>query len=189
MNTRTRIRTAALDLFSEVGYEATSIAEIRRRAGVSNGSFFHAFPTKEALAADLYLQALEAYHQALESILASRPTAAAGIDGMLRAHLGWVTECEPQAKLLFEQVRSEWVSLVRAPQHQENSRFMSEVSDWRLPLIASEELMDIPAPMFIAQLIGPAQIFCRAWLSGRSSSRPQEHASILIACACKALLR
>ena len=39
--TRERILDAALEEFDERGYEATTVASICRRAGVSNGSFFH----------------------------------------------------------------------------------------------------------------------------------------------------
>ena len=41
--------------------------------------------------------------------------------------------------------------------------------------------------MFVSQLIGPAQIFCRAFLSGRDRSDPRAEADTLIACAIRAL--
>ena len=41
--------------------------------------------------------------------------------------------------------------------------------------------------MFISQLIGPAQIFCRAFLSGRDRADPRAEADTLIACAIRAL--
>jgi hypothetical protein len=42
--------------------------------------------------------------------------------------------------------------------------------------------------VFFSQIIGPAQIFCRAWLSGRDRSDPGEQADILIACAIRAVV-
>src|SRR5690349_12555097 len=39
----------AQQLFFERGYEATVVTEVIARAGVSNGAFFHHFPSKEAL--------------------------------------------------------------------------------------------------------------------------------------------
>ena len=44
------------------------------------------------------------------------------------------------------------------------------------------------APLFFSQIIGPAQIFCRAWLSGRDRTDPRHQADILIACAIRALV-
>ncbi len=47
---RRRLRQAALDLFAERGYEATTAADIAARAGVTERTFFRHFPDKrEAL--------------------------------------------------------------------------------------------------------------------------------------------
>ncbi len=53
---------AARYLFWEKGYTATGVAELLQRAGVNAGSFYHVFPSKEALLAavlDEYLLGLE----------------------------------------------------------------------------------------------------------------------------------
>jgi hypothetical protein len=42
--------------------------------------------------------------------------------------------------------------------------------------------------LFLSQIIGPAQIFCRAWLSGRDRGDPRLQADALIACAARALV-
>ncbi|EPR36319.1 transcriptional regulator, TetR family [Desulfovibrio sp. X2] len=46
---RESIVEAAAELFAERGYEATPVAEIARRAGVSEGAIFRHFPSKEQL--------------------------------------------------------------------------------------------------------------------------------------------
>lgn len=45
-SSRETLAEAAVELFLEQGYEATSIADIARRAGVSRSSFFNYFPAK-----------------------------------------------------------------------------------------------------------------------------------------------
>src|ERR1700742_1177904 len=45
--TRRAISDAALELFAEVGYEAASVGQITKRAGVSERTFFLHFPSKE----------------------------------------------------------------------------------------------------------------------------------------------
>jgi AcrR family transcriptional regulator len=46
---RERLYEAALELFRSQGYEATTVADITRRAGVAKGTFFNYFPTKDAV--------------------------------------------------------------------------------------------------------------------------------------------
>lgn len=49
--TRRKILTAAVDLFSEIGYPATGLAEIIERAEMTKGALYYHFDSKEALAA------------------------------------------------------------------------------------------------------------------------------------------
>ncbi len=46
---RDRLYEAALALFREQGYEATTVDQITRQAGVAKGTFFNYFPTKDAV--------------------------------------------------------------------------------------------------------------------------------------------
>lgn len=52
-DTRDRLLKAALDLFSEQGYLATSVDEVAARAGVTKGALYYWFKDKDDLAADL----------------------------------------------------------------------------------------------------------------------------------------
>ena len=51
--TRRRITDAALDLFHEKGFDATTVDEITERADVAKGTFFNYFPRKESVLAAL----------------------------------------------------------------------------------------------------------------------------------------
>jgi AcrR family transcriptional regulator len=46
---RERLYEAALSLFRSQGYEATTVAQITRRAGLAKGTFFNYFATKDAI--------------------------------------------------------------------------------------------------------------------------------------------
>jgi AcrR family transcriptional regulator len=50
--TRERLLTAALELFAERGYDATSAGQIAARAGVTEMTFFRHFPSKASLLVD-----------------------------------------------------------------------------------------------------------------------------------------
>ena len=51
---RTRVLDAAVELFAEQGYDATSVAQVIARAGVAKGGFYHHFASKEALLYEVY---------------------------------------------------------------------------------------------------------------------------------------
>ncbi|MCQ6559597.1 TetR/AcrR family transcriptional regulator [Paenibacillus mendelii] len=51
--TRIQIKDAALSLFAEQGYEATSIEQIVKQVGVAKGTFFNYFSSKDELICDL----------------------------------------------------------------------------------------------------------------------------------------
>jgi AcrR family transcriptional regulator len=46
---RERLVAAAVDLFTEQGYDATTVAQIAKRAGVTKSTFFRHFPDKREL--------------------------------------------------------------------------------------------------------------------------------------------
>lgn len=60
---RDRVRDIALELFNEQGYDATSVADVAQRLGLTKSALYHHFPSKEALleaALDEALGGLEA---------------------------------------------------------------------------------------------------------------------------------
>lgn len=68
--TRTRILDAAIECFTHGGYDATGVAEICERAGVSKGAFYHHFLSKQAA----FLALFERWLGGLDSVLqATRP--------------------------------------------------------------------------------------------------------------------
>jgi AcrR family transcriptional regulator len=188
MSTKDKIRAAGLKLFVAKGYDATSVAQICEQAGVSNGSFFHAHKSKELLAADIYVLALQKYHASILAVVAEQPNARDGIEGLIRAHVDWVVSNKVDANFLFEQTRSDWMNLARIQQAEENARFGKKLSLWLEACAEEGTLVDMPTEVVFSQLIGPIQMNCRAWLSGRSKKKPIVFVDVFIAAAQRALL-
>jgi AcrR family transcriptional regulator len=185
---RDDLLAAGLAMFDRDGFEGATVAAIRARARASNGSFFHFFGSKKELAGTLFLEILQRYHAAVLAALDPPANARDGIAALIRAHLGWVVNSRREARYLFEISRSEWSETVRDAQRAQNARLTEGVERWRAPLIACGELAPMAPALFFAQTIGPAQIFCRAWLSGRDQTDPRVHADTFIACALRALV-
>ncbi|WP_040685039.1 TetR/AcrR family transcriptional regulator [Nocardiopsis halotolerans] len=78
---RAAIQEAALRLFQRQGYEATTVAQIAREAGVSHMTFFRCFPTKE----DVVLQ--DEYDPMLEELVREQPATLPAVERIHRATL------------------------------------------------------------------------------------------------------
>lgn len=185
---REDLLAAGLAVFDRDGFDGATVAAIRTRARASNGSFFHFFASKKELAGTLFLEVLQRYHAAILAAIDTSTAAEEGIGRLIRAHLDWVVNNRREARYLFEISRSEWTDAVRDAQRNQNSRLTDAIERWRAPLIARGELLPMTSALFLSQIIGPAQIFCRAWLSGRERSDPRLQADTLIACAVRALV-
>ncbi len=86
--TRTTIIKAALALFRERGYEATTMRQIASRAGVSTGNAYYYFSSKEELIQEFYLMGHAEHLAASRAVLASQTELAARLRGTLRALIG-----------------------------------------------------------------------------------------------------
>jgi len=185
---REDLLAAGLAVFDRDGFEGATVAAIRTRARASNGSFFHFFGSKKELAGTLFLEILQRYHAAILAAIVEPLGAREGVARLIRAHLDWVVNNRREARYLFEISRSEWSEEIRGAQRAQNSRLADGVERWRAPLIARSELLPMTPVLFFSQIIGPAQIFCRAFLSGRDRADPRDQIEILIACAIRAVV-
>ncbi len=89
---RAAIFDAALDLFQERGYEATTMRAIAERAGVSLGSSYHYFASKEHLVLEFYRHTHQLHLAVVGPLMARETDLAARLKGVLRAV---VVTCEP----------------------------------------------------------------------------------------------
>lgn len=82
---RDRLVLAAVDLFTEQGYDATTVAQIAERAGVTKSTFFRHFPDKR----ELLVAGQEALSRLLAEGIAEAPAAARPLEavagGLVRA--------------------------------------------------------------------------------------------------------
>ncbi|MEQ8347793.1 MAG: TetR/AcrR family transcriptional regulator [Sneathiellaceae bacterium] len=170
--TAARILATALQAFDEKGLQGVTTAEICRRAAVSNGSLFHHFGSKDGIVGALYLSGIRAYQEAMRAALQAGIEPEAAVHAAVAAHQDWA-EAEPVlARFLFDCARPGWPGLRSAEIEAENARFRRHLADWAAPHRATGRLLDLPVEVIAAQLIGPIQIFTRAWLSGRSAAPP-----------------
>jgi AcrR family transcriptional regulator len=69
---RERVLDAAVDLFAQQGYDATSVTQVIERAGLTKGGFYHHFASKDALLYEVYGDLITGQLERMDAILARR---------------------------------------------------------------------------------------------------------------------
>jgi AcrR family transcriptional regulator len=83
--TRAAIIDAALRLFRERGYEATTMRAVAREAGVATGNAYYYFGSKEELIQEFYVRHLTEHVAACRPVLDTETELAPRLRGVLRA--------------------------------------------------------------------------------------------------------
>jgi AcrR family transcriptional regulator len=187
---RDRLLNAAAELFAAEGYDAVGVEKLRVRAGVSNGSFFHLFAAKEDLAAELLVSYVADYQAAIMRAIARSDDAAAGVEAIVRAHIRWVINNRSKARFMLDDARAAWFAKATDRLRDLNATFAGAIERWRTPLVENGSLRDVPVEVFLATVIGPANLICRTWIGGQklSTASPTRHEDDLVALARTALV-
>jgi len=132
--TRTRIMDAAETCFAQQGYNATGVAEICERAGLSKGAFYHHFASKQAL----FVELLNRWLNRLESQWQGTPVLAARVPDKLQAMAGTIGTIFRQARGQLPIFLEFWTQAQRdpvlweatiAPYHRFRSLFAAMVEE------------------------------------------------------------
>jgi AcrR family transcriptional regulator len=182
---RQRVLDAALELFDTHGYSATSLSEIRRAAGVSNGSLYHHFAGRDQLAAALLLEGLARYQQGFRALLRD-----ASAEQVIRAgvsyHLRFGIRHRALARFLLAPIEPEVITATKGELPAQNRAFQADVHAWYEMRLTAGELRSIEPTLRYPLWLGPAQELARAWLAGSGPS-PARHAAALADSAWRTL--
>jgi len=88
------ILAAALALFAEHGFAATRLEDVARRAGLSKGTIYLYFPTKEALFRAVVRQGVVPNIAAMEALAASHTGSTAALLGEIATRMLSLTESD-----------------------------------------------------------------------------------------------
>ncbi|MDM7324641.1 MAG: TetR/AcrR family transcriptional regulator [Thermus sp.] len=92
--TRHRILEEAARLFTEKGYEATSVQELAEALGLSKAALYHHFPSKEEILYEISQEALKGLLREGEKALAA-PTPQEALLRFMEAHARFLEENRP----------------------------------------------------------------------------------------------
>lgn len=162
------ILDAARARFVERGVEATGIDELRAVTGLSTGSLYHRFGSKEGLAAAVFVEAIGSYQDSFRAALRRHPDAEAGIKAVVRAHLRWHARQPERARFLHENGGLARSPSAARPLDELNKDFFGEVARWWRTHAAYGALRDVEFDLAYVLWLGPAQEYGRLRLAGRT---------------------
>jgi AcrR family transcriptional regulator len=87
-----RILQTALELFSNKGYDATSVREVCEAAGVTKPTLYHFYGSKEGVYRALVEGTLEEYRRAVRDLVGSPGTVSERLRRVARAHFEYTRE-------------------------------------------------------------------------------------------------
>ncbi|MEE2778247.1 MAG: GTP cyclohydrolase II [Acidobacteriota bacterium] len=168
-----KILSAALEHFSRDGIGRARMSHICRSAGVSTGSVYHHFQSKEQLAAALYLEGLRDYRAGLLDELTRHHTAERGVRGLVEHHVGWVTEHPDWARFLTHDRHADFLTDCQSELETLDEELDAGVATWLLPFIERREVTRLPRTLYHAVVMGPTLDYMAAWLAGREDGDPR----------------
>lgn len=162
MGSRAAIIEAALAATRNGTWETTSLQAVREHAGVSNGTLFHHFPTRQSLATAVVAAGLADHQQALLEVLHAADEPITGVKQAVMRHLQWVVDNPHLARLLLSVPPEVLRDGLDAAALASNRTFFTEVADW----LRGHGWPGTPElPLMVALWIGPAQDYARGWLA------------------------
>ena len=180
------ILMAALDCFTTRGVSATTIEDIRAKSGASIGSIYHHFRSKENLAATLYVEGLREYQAGLLKALRRCRSAETGIRAVVAYHLAWIRGHANWARYLLQMREAGFMTAAEEANRELNREFHRDVDAWFEPYVRNGAVIRLPPGLFTAIVLGPAQMFARNWVAGRTSVTLEHAARVLGEAAVKA---
>jgi AcrR family transcriptional regulator len=158
---RRQIVEAALACFIEIGFNDTTMQDIRSRSKASNGSIYHHFKSKEQLAAAVYLEGIRAYQASMLDTLAQSKTAREGIFNMIECHLVWSRDHQAWARFLSDRRHAEFMSDSETAIAEANSFFGRTIWAFFSRHIEAGTLERLPPEFYISVILAPCHEYSR----------------------------
>jgi AcrR family transcriptional regulator len=170
-DTRTRILAEATRQLIDLGYEAFTVAAVRDALGLSSGSMFHAFASKAALAAAVYVEGMSDYQRAASQAI--HADAEAALRALIAVHLAWIEDHRALARYLFGTPPEEVMALARAPLSERNGEFFATLEGLYQRAADAGLCGRLDQRLAQALCLGPAQEYGRQWTRGNASISPR----------------
>ncbi len=184
LNKRDRIMEAALRLFVAQGYFNTNVPGLAMAAGVSVGTIYHYFRSKEDIAAALFVEHVAEFRTQMLEALQPELTVEGRVKTTVRTVLRFIERQPEIARYLFFARHDEFIQMdnpqLRPVARDELNRYMHRFLRQGM---RDGQLRKIPIQACIATLMGVPFRYGQLWLEGAYKARPTLMADTLADCA------
>lgn len=173
-----KLTTAALT--AERGYEATSLAAIRTKAKVSNGSLYHFFPEgREGIYLALYEDLLAARTAVIQTIPAEDREPAEAIRALAEALVAFAAAHPADSAVLMMLESFVWSPDRREAARKAAAAARDAIAGWAEPLMASGKMKRLSPDLIHALLLGPIEAYIRTAIGPGSVAANTEQVTAL----------
>jgi len=177
---------AALECFSELGIEGTTIHDIQRRADCSIGSIYHHFGSKEGIAEELFIDGI----QRLNRGMLRKVTKAGNAEQSVHAVVGYYCEWSTRHRIMARYLHSRDIDFSPAARrrlHDIHRAYISAIFTWFAPFVERDEMRRLPVDTYVPLISGPIQEYVRRWLSDHHTKSPRGVKSLFAEAAWNAV--
>ena len=174
-----RMLEGALACFNEHGIEPTTIDMVLAKCEASVGNLYHHFGSKDGLVAALFFCALADQASLVDEELARAETMKEGVAALVYSYVDWVSAQPELARFMF-QARSAVSKGLQARELMQRNRDRNKaVMAWFAQPDRIGGLKALPPELLFSLIIGAAENYSRAWLSGRVKASPMQYRELL----------
>ena len=156
MENKDKILKAALNLFISEGFHGASTSKIAKEAGVSNGTLFHYFSTKEELISKLYLTLKSEYRDYLQAHLDQNKDSKKRIKQFWYSYVQWVLENNDNMTFFTMFCNSPYIDKLSKEEASRNFQFIFELIQ---EAIDDETLINENPYLIMSTLFASVQAF------------------------------
>jgi AcrR family transcriptional regulator len=166
VGTRERVLASAAELAAREGFDTITTAKLSASSGVSNGSIYHHFGSKEGVLAALLAEIITGYQHTVLAVLDTHTDDAhTGVLATVAAHLRWTEHHRDQAMLL-QRYRDQVTHGAHREQVRDlNRHFRDRNEAWLRRQANAGALPPVTVEVAHAVVFAPAREVCRVWLT------------------------
>ncbi len=156
------ILAAAVAVFAENGYRATSMNDLARAAGISKPGLYHYVASKEQLLVLLYQSELEQHLVEERAVIASSASATESLRRILAQRATYSCRQQKLQRIFTEEeaeVPAELMGVIRQQRHEREDFLVNVVEDG----VASGEFRLTATPRIAVRSMVGAVNFCYKW--------------------------